>query len=625
MENARTRSGSQVHEEPGVAYFKSREEYEDLYKRSLEDAEVFWAEQARKYLSWEKEWDFVLHYDFETPKIEWFGGGILNASYNCLDRHLNKLKNKVAYHWQGDDPGESKSVTFLDLYREVNKLAAVLKSRGVRKGDRVIILMPMIVELPVAMLACARIGAVHCVVFGGYGPEAIGLRIRDCRAKAVVTADGGWRSGKLIPLKKHLDEALQTCPDVETVIVFDRCGTRPALDCPREIWWHDAVSNPSLPDYVSPEPMDSEDPLFILHTSGSSGKPLAIVHTHAGYLLHGAMSARLVFDLKEHETFWSTPDIGWITGHTYSVYAPLLNGVTSVLFEGTPTYPGYDRYWQIVAKYRVDRFYTAPTVIRLLATAGPEHVTTHDTSSLKLLGSVGQTIDPATWQWYHRYVGGGRCPIVDTWWQTETGGHMITPFPGVGRAKPGSCAFPFMGVDPVIIDPDTGEETRFPNQEGALFVRRPWPGMARTVFEDHERFREIYFARFPGMFFTGDGARRDEEGYYWITRRIDEVINVSGYRVGPAEVESTLVTHPQVAEAAVVSFPHPIKGDGIYAFVVLGAGALGSDKLKAELMDLVKRRIGAIASPDAIQWVAALPKTRSGKVTETTPSEDSGG
>lgn len=614
MENARTRREShqcEVLSEPSIT---SMEQYADLYKRSLDDAEVFWAEQARMYLTWNKEWDLVLNYDFENPHIEWFRHGVLNASYNCLDRHLARRKNYVAYHWEGDDPQEHRSVTFLELYKDVNKLAAVLQARGVRKGDRVTIVMPMIVELPIAMLACARIGAVHCVVFSGYGPEALAQRIQDCCPRAVITADGVRRGGKVVPLFSKVKEALQMSPRVETVIVHDRCGSRLGLDGPQEIWWHEALADPSLPDYVEPQPMDAEDPLFILHTSGNSQRPLPIVHTHAGYLLQAAMTTRHAFDLKENETFWSTPDIGWITGHTYSVYGPLVNGFTSVLFEGTPVYPSYDRYWQIVERYRVDALYTVPTVIRTLAAAGPEHVTKHDISSLKVLGSVGQPLDAAAWEWLSHYVGRDRCPIVNTWWQTESGAHMITPFPRVGIIKPGSCAFPFFGVDPIIIDPDTGDETRFPNQEGALFLKRPWPGMARTVFADHDRFREIYFSRYPGMFFTGDGARKDADNCYWITRRIDEVINVAGCRVAPAEVEAALVAHPHVAEVAAVSLPHPIKGDGIYAFVAVKAGFAGTDMLKAELVDLVKRRIGPLAVPDAIQWVEGLPKTRSGKV-----------
>ena len=526
MENARAWREGHGNE----SYIASMKDYARLYRRSLDNGDAFWAEQARIYLSWEKEWDFVLNYDFENPRVEWFGRGVLNASYNCLDRHLEKRKNIAAYHWEGDDPGESRSLSFLETFQSVNKLAALLKARGVCKGDRVTLVMPMIPELPIAMLACARIGAVHCVIFSGYGPEAIAQRIQSCRPKAVITSDGARRSGRVVPVFSKLKEALGMCPDVETVVVLDRCGTRPrpALDAPREIWWHEAVAAPSLPDYVAPQPMDAEDPLFILHTSGSSGMPLAIVHTHAGYLLHAAMSTRLVFDLKHHETFWPATDIGWISGHTYAVYGPLVNGFTSVLYEGTPSYPSCDRYWQIVEKYRVDKLYTVPTVIRTLAAAGSEYVRRHDLSSLKVLGSVGQPLDPAAWEWYYRVVGQARCPIVDTWWQTESGGHMIVPFPGLGNARPGSCSLPFFGVDPVIIDPDTGDETRFPDQEGALFIRRPWPGMARTVFEDHDRYREIYFSRFPGMFFTGDGARKDEDGRYWITRRIDEVINVGG-------------------------------------------------------------------------------------------------
>lgn len=596
------------------AYVKGIDEYRDLYRRSMEDTDGFWAEQARKYISWFKEWNVVLEYDFDAGKTEWFSGAVLNASFNCLDRHVDKLKNRVAYYWEGDDPAESKIVTYLELYRQVNRFAAALRAKGVKKGDRVVIYMPMIVELPVAMLACSRIGAVHCVVFSGFGAECVASRIGDSGAKAVVTVDGGYRGGRIIPLKKNVDEALTRCPGVETVIVVNRCGLELDLDGKREFWWHDLEAERSTGEYVAPEPMDSEDPLFILYTSGSTGKPIGVVHTHGGYLLYTAITTRLSFDLKENETFWCTSDIGWITGHSYGVYGPLLNGHTSVLFEGVPTYPGPDRYWQIVAKRQVDKFYTAPTVIRLLAQHGTEPVTRHDISSLKLLGSVGQPIDPETWKWYHHHVGHDRCPIIDTWWQTETGGHMITPLPGVAGIKPGSCSFPFMGVEPVIIDPDTGEEIRFPNQEGALFIKKPWPGIARTAFGDHERFRETYFARFPGMYFAGDAAKKDEDGYFLITGRIDEVINVSGYRMGPAEVETALVLHPDIAEAVVVGFPHPIKGQGIYAFVTLIQGRSKSPELKGELTAIVRKHIGPIATPDAIQWADALPKTRSGKV-----------
>jgi len=596
-----------------VAYIKSREEYDQLYKRSIEDSEGFWAEQANAYLSWDKAWDFVLHYDTDEAKIEWFGGGILNATYNCLDRHMEKKKDKVAYYWEGDDPEEKKTVTYGELYEQVNRMAAVLKSRGVKKGDRVIIYMPMIVELPVAMLACARIGAVHSIVFGGFSAEALANRIQDCAAKMVITVDGGFRAGKAIPLKNNVDEALKSCSQVETVIVYDRAGLKPNLDPKREIWWHDAMADPDLPSHVPPEPMGAEDPLFILYTSGSTGKPKGLVHTHGGYLLYAAMTTRLVFDLKDDEVLWCTADIGWVTGHTYGVYGPLINGLTGILFEGVPTYPDFDRYWDIVERYRVAKFYTAPTVIRSLAKEGAEHVEKHDISSLKLLGSVGEPINPEAWRWYYHHVGRDWCPIMDTWWQTETGGHMLTPLPAVAPIKPGSCSFPFFGVDPVILD-DMGEEAKFPEQEGVLCIRKPWPGIARTIYGDHERFKETYFSQIPGMYFTGDGAKKDEEGFYWIIGRIDDVINVSGHRLGTAEVESALVLHQQVAEAAVVGFPHPVKGQGIYAFVTLNTGVPKSDDLKKELILQVRTEIGPIATPDAIQWADALPKTRSGKI-----------
>ena len=596
------------------AFIRSREDYDELYRRSLDDPESFWARQADEYLTWVRPWDFVHKYDPQTAGIEWFGGGVINASYNCLDRHLPDLKNKTAYYWEGDDPAETSVVTFLDLYRRVNKMAALLLSRGVRKGDRVIIYLPMIVELPVALLACARIGAIHSVVFGGFSAEALASRIQDCEAKVVLTADGGYRSGKQVPLKQNADAALEQCPGVETVIVFDRFGRKPALDPAREVWSREALADPGLPDFVAPEPMDAEDPLFILYTSGSTGKPKGIVHTHGGYLLYAAITTRLVFDLHDHETFWCTADIGWVTGHTYGVYGPLINGLTGVLFEGVPNYPGFDRYWQIVDRYKVDKFYTAPTVIRSLAKEGSGPVERHDISSLKLLGSVGEPINPEAWRWYYHHVGRDQAPIMDTWWQTETGGHMITPLPGVSPIKPGSCTFPFFGVEPAIVDPETGEEVKYPNQEGALFIKRPWPGLGRTVYGDHERYIETYFAQIPGWYFTGDGAKRDEDGYYWIIGRIDDVINVSGHRLGTAEIESAIVLHDLVAEAAVVGIPHPVKGQGIYAFVTLNTGATGSDGLKTELSKLVRSEIGPIATIDAIQWANALPKTRSGKI-----------
>lgn len=596
-----------------VAYIKSRAEYEQLYKKSIEDPDGFWAEQAKAYLSWDKTWDFVLRYDFNEAKIEWFGGGVLNATYNCLDRHMEKRKEKVAYYWEGDDPKEKRTVTYGELYEQVNRMAAVLKSRGINKGDRVIIYMPMIVELPVAMLACARVGAVHSIVFGGFSAEALANRIQDCDAKMVITVDGGFRAGKTIPLKKNVDEALKSCPQVETVIVFDRAGLKPELDPGREIWWQEAMADPDLPSFVPPEPMDAEDPLFILYTSGSTGKPKGLVHTHGGYLLYAAMTTRLVFDLKADEVFWCTADIGWVTGHTYGVYGPLINGLTGILFEGVPTYPDFDRYWDIVERYRVAKFYTAPTVIRSLAKEGAQHVEKHDISSLKLLGSVGEPINPEAWRWYYHYVGKDWAPIMDTWWQTETGGHMLTPLPGVAPIKPGSCSFPFFGVDPVILD-DMGEEVKYPEQEGVLCIRKPWPGIARTIYGDHERFKETYFSQIPGMYFTGDGAKKDGEGFYWIIGRIDDVINVAGHRLGTAEIESALVLHQMVAEAAVVGFPHPVKGQGIYAFVTLNTGVAKSEELKKELILQVRTEIGPIATPDAMQWADTLPKTRSGKI-----------
>lgn len=596
-----------------VAYISGQEEYEALYQRSLADSDGFWAEQAKEYLTWYRDWDFVQGGDFKEAKVEWFGGGKLNASYNCLDRHLETIGDKVAFYWEGDRPSESRTVTYRQLYTEVNRFAAALQKLGVKRGDNVILYMPMIVELAVAMLACCRIGATHAVVFGGFSAEALANRIRNCKADTVITADGGFRAGKVVPLKFNVDQAIASGAEVERVIVFDRCGIDPPLAA-NEYWWQDLVEDPDLPEFVEPEQMDAEDPLFILYTSGSTGAPKGLVHSHGGYLLYAAMTCKLTFDLKPEEVFWCTADIGWVTGHSYSVYGPLINGFTSILFEGVPSYPTFERCWEIVEKYKVAKFYTAPTLVRAVAKEGGELVEKHDVSSLKLLGSVGEPINPEAWRWYYHYVGRDWAPIMDTWWQTETGGHMITPLPAVGPIKPGSCSFPFFGIEPVIIDPDTGRETAFPNQEGALFIKRPWPAIARTVYGDHERYRETYFSTFPGMYFTGDGARRDEDGYYWITGRIDDVINVSGHRLGTAEIESALVLHDDVAEAAVVGFPHPIKGQGIYAFVTPNSGVGKSDELKTDLVKLIRSEIGPIASPDAIQWADALPKTRSGKI-----------
>lgn len=596
-----------------TAYIKTRAEYEKLYKHSIENPDAFWAKQAEEYLSWEKKWDFVLKYDFNEAKVEWFGGGVLNAAYNCLDRHMDRLKDKIAFYWEGDDPSEKRTVTYAELFAEVNKMAALLKSKGVNKGDRVIVYMPMIVELPVTLLACARIGAVHSVVFAGFSAEALSNRIQDCGARLVVTADGSFRAGKPVPLKNSVDTALRNCPDVETVIVFERTGSKPEMTLKRDIWWHEAMADPDLPSHTHPEPMDAEDPLFILYTSGSTGKPKGVVHTHGGYLLYAAITTRLVFDLKDDDIFWCTADIGWITGHNYTVYGPLINGLTGVLFEGVPSYPDFDRCWQIVNRYKVTKFYTAPTLIRALAKEGHEYVEKQDISSLKLLGTVGEPINPEAWRWYYHYVGRDWCPVIDTWWQTETGGHMLTPLPGVDPIKPGSCSFPFFGVVPVILD-DVGEEVKSPDQEGVLCIKKPWPGIARTLFGDHERFKETYFSQIPGMYFTGDGARKDEDGYYWIIGRIDDVINVSGHRMGTAEVESALVLHEDVAEAAVIGFPHQIKGQGIYAFVTLNTGVSKTDELKKELIQLVRKEIGPIATIDVLQWAEGLPKTRSGKI-----------
>ena len=595
------------------AHIKNWEEYEALYSQSIDNPEGFWEKQARKYLSWEKEWDFVLQYDFDEANIEWFGGGVINASYNCLDRHLEKRKDRVAYYWEGDNPEENRAVTYEELFTLVNKMAAVLKSNGVEKGDRVVIYMPVLVELVVAILACARIGAVHSVVFGGFSAEALANRIKNCGAKMVITTDGALRAGKAINFKNVVDEALENCPDVDKVIVYDRAGLQPEMRLGRDTWWHDAMSEEGLPSYIPPEPMDAEDPLFILYTSGSTGTPKGLVHTHGGYLLYAAMTSHLVFDLKDDDVFWCTADIGWITGHSYGIYGPLINGTTNVIFEGVPTYPSFDRYWQIISRYRVTKLYTAPTVIRSLAKEGHEHVEKHDISSLKLLGSVGESINPEAWRWYYHHVGRDWCPILDTWWQTETGGHMLTPLPATAPVKAGSCSFPFFGIDPVILD-DIGEEAPFPNQEGVLCIRKPWPGMARTVFGDHDRFIETYFSQAPGMYFSGDGAKRDEDGYFWIIGRVDDVINVSGHRMGTAEIESALVLHNLVAEAAVVGYPHPIKGQGIYAFVTLNTGVIHSDEIKKELVQLVRSEIGPIASIDVVQWADALPKTRSGKI-----------
>ncbi len=600
------------HIEPG-AHVRGMAEYEALYRRSIADPEAFWAEQAGRYLTWFKPWDSVLDCDFEEGRIAWFSGGTLNAAYNCVERHLTAYADRIAYHWQGDDPDDTRSITYGELSEQVDRLAAALRKRGIGKGDRIVIYLPMLLELPISMLACAKIGAVHCVVFAEFGPMALTNRISECRAKALITADGARRAGKVIPLKEHADQALERCGHLETVIVYRRAGLDLTLDPEREFWWHSLLGDAELSPEAPAEPMDAEDPLFILFTSGTTGVPKGVVHTHGGYLLYAAITTRIVFDLKDSDIFWTTADIGWVTGHTYGVYGPLLNGLTSVLYEGIPGHPDYGRVGRIIQRYGVTVFYTTPTLIRGMARGGETLFKDCDLSSLRLLGTVGEPISPETWRWFHRHMGRGRCPIVDTYWQTETGGHVLTPLPGAGGLKPGACSFPFFGIDPVILD-DIGEEVRFPNQEGVLCLRKPWPGMARTIFGDHERFVDAYFSQVPGMFFTADGARRDKDGYFWIIGRIDEVINISSNRLGTAEIEAALMLHPQVAEAAVVGPPHPVKGQGIYAFVTLKGNTAGSDGLKEELVQLVQSEIGPIATIDAIQWAEGVPKTRSGKI-----------
>jgi acetyl-CoA synthetase len=593
------------------AYIKSMEEYKQIYQRSIDDPEGFWAEMAEQ-LDWFKKWDKVLVEDFKEAKHEWFVGGKLNACYNCVDRHLTTWrKNKAALIWEGDI-GETKTLTYQDLYYQVSKFANVLKKHGVKKGDRVAIYLPMILELPIAMLACARIGAVHSVVFGGFSAEALRDRILDCGAKVLICADGYYRGGRIIRSKDNPDTALTECPDVEKVIVVKRADIGINMQDGRDCWWHDEMAADDIKPYCEPEVMDAEDPLFILYTSGSTGKPKGVLHTHAGYLLFTYQTFKWIFDVKEEDTFWCTADIGWVTGHSYIVYGPLSFGATGLMFEGVPTYPHPDRFWDIVEKYQVNIFYTAPTALRSLMREGEEWPNKHDLSCLRILGSVGEPINPEAWMWYYNVVGKARCPVVDTWWQTETGGILITPLPGAVPLKPGSATLPFPGVEPVVLR-ENGSVAAV-NEGGYLAIKRPWPGLMRRVYGEPERFKNTYFLKFPGMYNTGDGARIDEDGYYWLMGRIDDVINVSGHRIGTAEVESALVSHELVAEAAVVGMPHDLKGQGIYAFVTLNVGVEKSDALKKELVTHVRKEIGPIASPDKIQFADALPKTRSGKI-----------
>lgn len=588
------------------------DQYEKMYEQSVKDPAAFWAEQACQYLTFFKKPDTVLDwsYDEDNLHIAWFKGATLNVSYNCVDRHLETRGDQTAIAWQGDDPDESRDITYSELHADVNKFANALKARDVKKGDRVSIYMPMIPEAAVAMLACTRIGAIHSIVFSAFSSNALASRIEDSDCQVVITADVSVRGGKTLPLKANVDQAMAQCPNVHTCFVVKRGDGSCAWESERDVWYHDAMS--TAEPVCEPEPMDSEDPLFILYTSGSTGKPKGVLHTTAGYLLQAAMTHKLVFDYKDNDVYWCTADIGWITGHSYVIYGPLGNGAISLMFEGVPTWPDAGRFWQICDQHRVNSFYTAPTAIRALMAVGNDPVTRTRRDSLRVLGTVGEPINPEAWEWYHKTIGSGRCPIVDTWWQTETGAHLLTPLPGATPLKPGSATRPFFGAQPVILD-DQGKELEGP-AEGNLALKHPWPSQMRTVYGDHRRFFETYFQRFPGYYFSGDGARRDEDGYYWITGRVDDILNVSGHRMGTAEIESALVLHEKVAEAAVVGYPHEITGQGIYAYVTLMSGEKPSDKLKAALIALVRSEIGQIAKINIIQWAPGLPKTRSGKI-----------
>jgi acetyl-CoA synthetase len=589
------------------------EQYQEMYQRSVDDPEGFWAEQAEEYLTWSKPWDKVADWSFmeDDLHIEWFKGGKLNVSYNCLDRHLDSRGDQTAILWEGDNPEESKAVTYKELHADVNRFANALKERGVKKGDRVSIYMPMIPEAVVAMLACTRIGAVHSIVFSAFSPDALASRILDSDCQCLITADQSIRTGKALPLKANADKALEKCPDVHTSFVVKRGGKDVEWTDGRDVWYHDALE--AADPVCEPEEMDAEDPMFILYTSGSTGQPKGVLHSTGGYLLQAAMTHKTVFDYKDGEVYWCTADIGWVTGHSYIVYGPLTNGAISLMFEGVPTYPDAGRFWQVVDKHNVATFYTAPTAIRALMACGEDLVKASSRKSLRLLGTVGEPINPEAWEWYNRVVGDNRCPIVDTWWQTETGAHMLTPLPGATPLKPGSATNPFFGVQPVLLD-DQGNEVDGNPATGNLAIKYPWPSMMRSVYGDHKRFYETYFQMYPGYYFTGDGAKRDQDGYYWITGRVDDVLNVSGHRLGTAEIESALVLHPKVAEAAVVGYPHEITGQGIYAYVTLMSGEEYADELKGELVQLVRKEIGPIAKVNLIQWAPGLPKTRSGKI-----------
>ena len=588
----------------------NKEKYEDMYQESLESPDSFWEKQAAEFLDWNVKWEQVYSADFSKGHSSWFLGGKLNVTANCIDRHLDNRGDQTAIIWEGDDPSEHKKISYKELHEHVSKMGNVLRQRNVKKGDRVCIYMPMIPEAAYAMLACARIGAVHSVVFGGFSPEALKDRILDSDCQVIITADEGYRGGKTIPLKENTDRALESCPRVHTCLVIQRTGGDIDWSEGRDVWYHDASNNAS--SECHPEIMDSEDPLFILYTSGSTGKPKGVMHTTAGYLLMSAMSHKYTFDYKEGDVYWCTADVGWITGHSYIVYGPLCNGGTTLMFEGVPTYPDASRFWQVIDKHQVNQFYTAPTAIRALMGAGDSYVEKTSRESLKLLGTVGEPINPEAWEWYHRVVGDSRCPIVDTWWQTETGAHMLTPLPGATELKPGSATQPFFGVQPILLDSE-GSEIKGEG-EGLLMIKASWPSQIRSVYGDHQRCINTYFSPYPGYYFTGDGAKRDADGYYWITGRVDDVLNVSGHRMGTAEVESALVLHNKISEAAVVGCPHEIKGQGIYCFVTPMAGADPDEQLRLELIALCVQEIGPIAKPDFIQWAPGLPKTRSGKI-----------
>ncbi len=609
----KTVEGYQPKEEISNKALIDTTKYQEMYKRSVENPEAFWHEQARNLVLWQKQFSKVKNVSYSYPdvSIKWFEDGVLNVSENCIDRHLEEKSEAVAILWEGDEPGVSKEVTYRELHENVCRFGNVLKSRGIKKGDRVILYMPMVPEAAYAMLACARVGAIHSVVFAGFSPEALASRIIDCGAKAVITANEAPRGGKQTPLKKNVDEALDIAGDI-TALVLRRTSTEVSMKEGRDFWLNDLMDEAST--VCPPERMNAEDPLFILYTSGSTGKPKGVLHSTAGYILYASITHRFIFDYNDGDVYWCTADVGWVTGHTYIVYGPLANGATTLMFEGVPTYPDASRFWQICEKYKVNQFYTAPTAIRALMGLGDGFVSKNNLSSIRILGTVGEPINPEAWEWYNRVVGKNNCPIVDTWWQTETGGILITPLPGATTTKPGSATLPFFGIQPAILDPNSGKEITDQECEGVLVIKDSWPGQMRTVFGDHERFVSTYFNDFKGYYFTGDGCRRDKDGYYWITGRVDDVLNVSGHRMGTAEIESALVAHPKVNESAVVGFPHPIKGQGIYAYVSLMSGEKSSDELLKELQNWVRKEIGPIAKPDIIQFSPGLPKTRSGKI-----------